>query len=522
MSFPPPPSSGDSGRVSSPVTPDSSSDKSSSSLPVSPQIPKSDTGSLHEGTPVHKRQATAVSPQPQLNPVAKLTQEYQKKAELAAVESSKVEFLEKIPDLKELLNNPGTNPDSFPFDILFIDSSGKQISVLTELDGHPKADAIRQGLLRKLANIEQSVSTEKLQEMKTTRDAALHSFQTTRQSFSELNMPPPALNLPPLKLIIDGAIFTGGPSRVQQPQSPAARASQAPFFAMVPKKPFNPPIASEPPKSPTQPAIPELQPVATPVVEPKPSVKTPVELKLVEIPAANGSTFAPIFATNDDISERKSSGSIASVNSGTENLSLIGGGINQAFRESIHDHDKYQALHNSALEELKKSDSPFFYFDDNDLQDSPLQAMLAFVPKDKDSTEPSHKDGMGAVFIDVFRDNPPNGCEQNKAMIYVYPPKGDKFESKEAFLNAVAKTAEDILATANNYNKQAENDGKLPKLETVRMAAISSGLYCRSDCKEEEVQKAVKRGIEAYQNKVKDNSIKEIQLPPQLHDKPTS
>ncbi len=514
----PPAGPGDSGRVS-PLLPDSHGNHGKKLSPdVQRQIPKSVHGPDQSGPSVMQRRVGEVQPQPQLNPTVQLTEQFQQQAALAVVESTKVEFLDSIPDLKKLLTDPSFKLDSFPFDILYINESGKPVSVLAGLNGHPDAEAIKKSLLGKLENIQKGNTEESVQALRAGKEAALQNFVRVRNEFSKLSLPLPRINLPPIQLFIDDAIFAAKPMKQSEPPKPQTKGKIEPHFVLTPKKPtlsMNEP-ASLPPIS-FQPR-PPTAPIKKLVTSGK---AAPIELTITEIPAEKDKIHASIFPTNEEVKVGKIQGSVASVNAGTSDLSIGGAGINAAFKNKVSRNDEYKALHNKLMEFAKTKTEPVVELSEEALDGTPLQAMYAFFPRIQGKKYTG--DGMGAVFVDVFKDTPPNGCEANKAMVYVYPPEGKAYNTKEEFLAAVTKTAFDIPSTVNNYNHLAVKRGHLPKLETLRMSAISSGLYRHKDCDPAEVEEAVRKGILLYQTSAADqNLIKEIQLPPQLHNRAAS
>ncbi|MRI31560.1 hypothetical protein EOPP23_00955 [Endozoicomonas sp. OPT23] len=511
MSFPPPTGPGESGRAPSPIT-GPNEDNKPDNVPVRRQIPRSAYGADHHSSSrLQQRTAKPVSPQLQVNPVAQLAQQYQQTGKVAAAESTKVEFLESIPDLKKLLTTPGLKADSFPFDILYFDSSGNPISVLTGLDGHPDAEAIKKSLLSKLDNIEKGNTENKVQHLKANRDTALHNFAIAKQQLSKFQNPLPALDLQQAMIFIDDSIFSTKAVEPTKRHAPHTQRKTEPHFVLSPKHPSLDIDESAPPIPYTPPSI-SRKPMAPPPIK-----ITPVDLSYRNIKAEQGGSNAPIFPSDREINAGQTQGSVASVNSGTGDLSIGGDGINAAFAKEIARPDEYKELHNQLMGFARRSDNPLVQMGEDQLKGTPLKAMYAFFPRPKG--EVYKGDGMGAVFVDVIKDNHPNGCAENQAMVYVSPPKGSHYKDKAAFLSAVSKTAFDIPATVNNYNKHAEKIGNLPKLETLRMCAISSGLYRHDKCSQAEVEAAVRKGIEAYKSQVKDNLIKEIQLPPQLQTK---
>ncbi|CAM3698233.1 hypothetical protein [Parendozoicomonas haliclonae] len=202
-------------------------------------------------------------------------------------------------------------------------------------------------------------------------------------------------------------------------------------------------------------------------------------------PGNNDQGFSDIF----DRSGNPNGPVIGSLNAGDSQLYLGGGTINSAFGNILTGSSDPQgnpyADYHTKLQALPVDDRGFC---EVDLQDG--QA----VPGVKFSLCCPAHDGIGSAFVHVFDDqNCPYRNQRNRAMVYIVPPNGADYNTKDEFLAAVRKTAANTLALVHEYNMRAKARGLEP-LETLRTCRFSSGNYAKAGVNEYDVARAIDEG----------------------------
>ena len=184
-------------------------------------------------------------------------------------------------------------------------------------------------------------------------------------------------------------------------------------------------------------------------------------------------------------------GMVGSVNAGTDQLYVGGGTINKAFGEALTGSGDFNkngfANYHAQLAGLPQDSRGYC---EPDMK--PGRAM----PGIKYSLcKPAHGN-VGHAYVHIFSDDAcPYNNPENRAMIYIVPPNGNKFPSKQAFLNAVEDTAanslelvqEAILRTMDKYGNP---------IEIMRACRFSSGNYAKEGVTGAEVATAIHRGYQ--------------------------
>ena len=188
-------------------------------------------------------------------------------------------------------------------------------------------------------------------------------------------------------------------------------------------------------------------------------------------------------------SGQPSSGAIASVNAGNEQLSVDGKGINRQFRKEMAargDQTDYQRLHQSMWSHCVPDN--YHVATPEDLQYAPgLKTSLIYRPSDA-------RGRTGTVIINVFKEPYPNGNPANRAMIYVVPPDGNSGISDNDFKREVAQTAKDIVHTLHIYNRYTENHPELPTISDLRVCGFGSSQYRHPNVPEKVVGQCIDQG----------------------------
>ncbi|CEL95698.1 unnamed protein product [Vitrella brassicaformis CCMP3155] len=215
--------------------------------------------------------------------------------------------------------------------------------------------------------------------------------------------------------------------------------------------------------------------------------------------------FTPIY---DD----KPMQTFASVNAGDYELFVGGSALNAAFKTTLEaaeqNIDRYAPLHKSLVEKALKENPNATKGEDIRLVEAvnlsehhpDLHASFCRICFDLKDKGPEGCKAVGAVFLDIFReDKRPKGAKKNIGMIYVVGPKGKDFGSKEEFLGAVSKTANNLMTALVDYNglvKRTRRDNRdLDRLDVARIALFSGGVYKHEDATKMEVAEKIIEGI---------------------------
>ena len=166
-------------------------------------------------------------------------------------------------------------------------------------------------------------------------------------------------------------------------------------------------------------------------------------------------------------------GSMLSVNAGNSNdLYVGGGGINGGFAYALQGLQKiseYETRHNDLLNQVRSGGADFIAYSD----ENPTSFSLVYdnlVTKASD-----YYDGL--CFVDIFgKGRNPHNNTMNTGMLYVAPPYGDNYRDAAGFLDAIEKTAKNIVKTVGKYNAMVDRQG-VPRISVLRLCLYSSGIY---------------------------------------------
>lgn len=134
-------------------------------------------------------------------------------------------------------------------------------------------------------------------------------------------------------------------------------------------------------------------------------------------------------------------------------------------------------------------------------------------------------DHTGSVIIDVFKDEYlPYGNQENRAMTYVYSPHIRDFKYNgvpniKAFLEAVKKTATNLIVATENLNDYYIYAKSDLQISVIRMSSFSSGLFSEGvsdDLVHEAIHEGMIDGLEKTKNR---RTIKLIQYPVDMRNK---
>ena len=330
---------------------------------------------------------------------------------------------------------------------------------------------------------------------------------------------PPPVPLPLHKNTIpDPPPLPGGP----QSQTPSKRKKGPP--PAVPPKPqgYKPKRQGVQPKEATGTGQTAAGGETQPQKETKPSPEvSPLWLKLGPKTDAPGlQQFSAVNQTNlkaanvflqEDVDEDEFNVDyIASVNVGSPTLEIGQGAVSKKFSDEIPQAGNYKEFHRVFLESQKGKTG---FFTQVSERKAPLAAGAVYKP-DKDGSN-GHE---GTVFIDVFsKDGCPHGIPQNKAMIYVVPPRADKYATEEELLQAVSKTAANLYLAQNTFNRQAALSSRtdVPSIPVLRISGFSSTIALSGKTTKEKAHAALIGGLDQARNWLADNNqpntIREIQ-----------
>lgn len=508
---------------------------------------------------------------PQVSEAARATKAYKDQHLAVHVLQLKQSFLESLPAMQTHLQTAAPPEKPLPFNIIYREN-GKDISVVPPDPSlsPDKLKELRQKLSGQLQTVEHANNKPEVKAKLTTElKEAKANLKVLESELTRLKVDIPQPTYQPLMIPIDAKTWKAGPQPPQpQPEKPAPKGPGQ--FLFVPKgatsqdlqkelkqklqereekqletKPDDqeePLISFDPPTPPTTPP-PTTPPPVTPVTD-KPPPAPPISDLLIQAQKNKRSPKASVWTdlpkgnhpqgySDIYIKDKTPSpkGAIASLNAGTQTLGVGGGGNNGEFGrtlgasantyQTLHDNifDRFAALHTEGKKAGQDEGTILIQGDSLDQLaggNSPVQATLAFKPRAGDK----HKQA-GAVFIDVFKeDQCPFGNKDNRAMLYVVPPKRTDYPTPEEFLKAVRMTARNVARAQNKYNQAASKDGsQLPQLPVLRACLFSGDIYRKldngdEDCTKEQVAAAIKAGFTEYQAELGDrNTIKEIQFP---------
>ena len=192
--------------------------------------------------------------------------------------------------------------------------------------------------------------------------------------------------------------------------------------------------------------------------------------------------------------EASGQGNLASVNAGDTGFYLGGGTINGEFGKLLTGSDKpsgnaYADYHRKTL--ALQEDSRGFKVPD--LTSGPAMPGVPYSI----GLEGNGAKGEGSAFVHLFSDdNCPHGNLENRAMVYIVPPRGNdkEYTTDAAFLKAVQETAKNSLMVTHEYNLRAQGTDR-PQLDVLRMCRFSSGHYARKGLDGARVAMAIQQGL---------------------------
>ncbi|MCK5894567.1 MAG: hypothetical protein KAG53_09235 [Endozoicomonadaceae bacterium] len=238
---------------------------------------------------------------------------------------------------------------------------------------------------------------------------------------------------------------------------------------------------------------------------------------------STGENFSPVY-------NKKSSSNnlvMTSVNAGGPEGYIGGSGINRQFEvtfgEGISGYSVYK--HEESHSDLIAKATPNDITSTNTLR-HPELLQCATVYHDSLAEINDTSGTVGTVIISAFTDEAlPFGNSENRAMSYVYPPKLSNFLAKNCtdmdeikvgeskFLDAVKKTACNLIVATEEFNAAHGTDNPKLKLSAIRMTFFSAGIF-RGHLKPLEVILAVNKGIiEGLKMTSNKRTIELIQFP---------
>ena len=216
-----------------------------------------------------------------------------------------------------------------------------------------------------------------------------------------------------------------------------------------------------------------------------PIPKTKVNAVFIEKPETG---FAPIF-----YDKKPGPGNMLSVNAGNSNgFWLGGGGINLGFSlalQQVQNISAYETRHKNLLQQVQGGGPDFkVYTDEN-------PTAFSLVYGKPLTSAPGYFDGL--CFVDIFgKGHHPHGITNNIGMVYVAPPKGDNYDHETGFLDAIKKTAENMVKALSRYNSIAAQHG-VPKVNILRLCLYSSGIYNSFRVSSDKIALAIFTGLKS-------------------------
>lgn len=204
---------------------------------------------------------------------------------------------------------------------------------------------------------------------------------------------------------------------------------------------------------------------------------------------------------------------MVSLNAGDTSLAVGGGAINKAFAELLtacgQPLDKLQEVHKKLLEKAltengSNKDADVRSTQLDNLSDVHPYLKMALCRPCMELKEKDSSGALGSVFVSIFKTKFPYDREQNMGMVYVAAPKGDDFDSKDDFLDAVHSTASNVMTALCDYNGLVRREGQrseIQRMSFARVALFSGGTFRHSLTSKKEVAMAVLGGLaEGYRH----------------------
>ena len=398
----------------------------------------------------------------------------------------------------------------------------------SSLEAEPdKAKELLEGLKTQLKIIDSHYNAKATAELNKAFDEATAKLQAFASAIESEGGEIPETPRNPRIIYLDLKILTAAPTttdpvtgQTSGGKQPTKPDSSKGHFELHPKPGANrqelPPVV--PQKSTPRPAPPLSKKPETGQTENKVTTEGEPEQKPFQaaketyLPGKGPDGHADIFLPPNQFDDNFTDSNIASVNAGSVSLQVGEGGINGRFADEVSQPDDFKAFHDAVLEQRAGRSGMGAVPGSLVADKSPgLDACLVYIPKDAGDHH------QGTVFLDVFKENFPADNPENRAMIYVVPPKGDSYPTDKAFLKAVRDTAGRLYMVQNKYNLLVEKKIRpdLQPLPVLRTCAFSSDLYRDGKASEAEVAAAIKSGFAAAQKQLEQsgtpNTIREIQ-----------
>ena len=186
---------------------------------------------------------------------------------------------------------------------------------------------------------------------------------------------------------------------------------------------------------------------------------------------------------------------MASVNAGDPQLYVGGGTINLAFQGQVPQPGDYARIHEEALNAARHGKATHTQF--------PPDAPVRLVQVTRSEDDP--KDGgvgAGTVFLDVFAaGKSPHQVVENHAMAYVVPPNGRLIPDRHDFLDGVARTATNLVASLATYNAAVTAGTKsayhgLEAITDLRTCLFSGGQFRHPETSVEDVARTIAMALD--------------------------
>lgn len=205
------------------------------------------------------------------------------------------------------------------------------------------------------------------------------------------------------------------------------------------------------------------------------------------IPASPGGKFSPIYR-----SLNAPGANLVSVNAGDNGLYVGGGTINLAFSKQVADPAAYTAIHTHALAQARAG----VFVTSNYTASDPVRLVSVILPP---TDQPSAPDGSAeTVFLDVFTAGmTPHSEAANYSMLYLVPPNGPVYASDQDFLDAVTRSAVNIINVLAHYNTTlVPAQSGLNIIPVLRTCLYSSSGYKRPTVTRDQVALALYAGFD--------------------------
>ena len=205
------------------------------------------------------------------------------------------------------------------------------------------------------------------------------------------------------------------------------------------------------------------------------------------IPASPGGKFAPIYRHLNDPGDN-----LVSVNAGDNGLYVGGGTINLAFSTQVADPAAYTAIHTTALTQARAGT----FVSNTYAATDPVRLVSVILPP---TDQPSASGGPAeTLFLDIFTAGmTPHNEPSNYAMLYLVPPYGPGYASDQDFLDAVTRSAVNIINALAHYNSTlVPANAGLAAIPVLRNCLYSSSGYKRPTVSRDAVALAVYTGFD--------------------------